>query len=301
MNKGFIRVFIFAVIVAGIATLLVYRFWLSKMTNAPKPVDTTQVLVAGTDLEEGAVLKKSDISSTAWPKGKEPTGFIPDIPENWKEKDGPVIGRSVIVKMFKGEPLLNSRLAAAGAGAGLEAIIPIGKRAVAVRVNEIIGVAGYVLPGMLVDLIILGAPPGTPATMGTLSKTLLQKIPVVAAGQDIRRDAEGKPVSVPVVTLLVDPAQAEMLTLANNETRIQLVLRNRLDNDEVKTPGTAMARLFGGKMSMPTPEGDAEARPRRARPEVVAPPPPKPKPAYVIEVIQGGQRVESKFQEQPED
>jgi pilus assembly protein CpaB len=295
MNKRFISVVIFALIVAGGATLLFYRLVASRLSTPAPKVDTHKLLVAYRNLEEGTSIKKGDISSADW-AGPVPPNAIMDTPENWKEMDGPVIGRGVVMKTFQGEPLLQTRLAPKGAGAGLAAIIPPGKRAVAVRVNEIIGVAGFVLPGMLVDVIILGTPPGGASTQGTLSKTLLQKVRILSAGQDIRKDNEGKPISVPVITMLVDPAQAEILALANSETRIQLVLRNPLDTDEVKTPGTAMARLFGGQ----APPEALRERPRQPRPAVVSSAP-KPKPPISVEVIQGGQRSEKKFQEEPED
>lgn len=295
MNKRFISVVIFALIVAGGATLLFYRLVAGRLSSSAPKVDTQRLLVASRDLEEGTALKKGDISSAEWAKDATPANAILDIPDNWKEVDGPVIGRGVVARIYRGEPLLQTRLAAKGAGAGLAAIIPPGMRAVPVRVNEIIGVAGFVRPGMLVDVIILGSPPGGASNQGTLSRTLLQKVQVLSAGQDLRKDNEGKPVSVPVVTMLVNPAQAETLALANSETRIQLVMRNPLDTDEVKTPGTAMARLFGGN----APPEPREARPR-PRPEVV-PPAPKPKPPIMVEVIQGGQRSEKKFQEEPED
>jgi pilus assembly protein CpaB len=166
---------------------------------------------------------------------------------------------------------------------------------VAVRVNEIIGVAGFVVPGMRVDVIISGQPPTTPKDLGTLSRTLLQNIEVLSAGQNIQKDSEGKPISVPVVNLLVTPEQAEILSLASTATTIQLVLRNPLDTQSVKTPGTAVAYLFkGGKLVAPE-----EPKPRKnpVRPKIV--PVVKERPApIVVEVIQGGARQTQKFTEE---
>jgi pilus assembly protein CpaB len=129
----------------------------------------------------------------------------------------------------------------------------------------------------------------------------MQNIEVLSAGQNIQKDAEGKPISVPVITMLVTPQQAEILSLANQDTRIQLVLRNPLDTQEVKTPGTALAHLFTGqKFGLP----DAQRAAARPKPVVKAPEAaaaPKEKPAFVMEVIQGGSRTQAKFQEQPED
>ena len=121
-------------------------------------------------------------------------------------------------------------------------------RAVAIRVNEIVGVAGFVVPGMRVDVLISGSPPGA-AALGGVTKTLLQNLEVLSAGQNFQKDAEGKPVSVQVVNLLVTPEQAEMLSLASTQTTIQLVLRNPLDNDVAKTTGSAVSQLFypGGR------------------------------------------------------
>ncbi len=127
-------------------------------------------------------------------------------------------------------------------------MIPQGMRAVAIRVNEVVGVAGFVIPGMRVDVLISGTPgaTNTSAALGVQSKTMLQNIEVLSAGQDFKKDAEGKPITVQVVNLLVTPEQAEMLSLASRQTTIQLVLRNPLDREVAKTPGTAVALLFRG-------------------------------------------------------
>src|SRR5215475_870307 len=128
-----------------------------------------------------------------------------------------------------------------GAGAGLAATIPPGMRAVAVRVNDIVGVAGFIRAGTHVDVLIAGTHPKGNGGLGTLTKTLLQNVEVISAGQDITKDAEGKPVNVGVVNMLVTPEQAEVLSLASNETRIQLILRNPLDKAVTKTSGTSIA------------------------------------------------------------
>ena len=123
----------------------------------------------------------------------------------------------------------------------MAATIPPGMRACAVRVNDIVGVAGFVVPGMRVDVIISGIEPGGAAPQCPKVKTILQNIQVLSAGANIQKDNEGKPIQVPVVNLLVTPEQAEVLSLASNETRIQLVLRNPLDNETAKTPGAGMS------------------------------------------------------------
>jgi pilus assembly protein CpaB len=153
-----------------------------------------------------------------------------------------------------------------------------------------------------VDVLIAGTPPGGSNTLGTVSKTLLQNMEVLSAGQDIQKDAGGKPVSVGVVNLLVTPEQAEILSLANNETRIQLVLRNPLDTQTVKTPGSAVSNLFTGETGLPQPK---PAPPKPALKTVAAthpkpvvaqaPDPPKVVVPLTVEVITGTTRAETKF------
>jgi pilus assembly protein CpaB len=290
MNKRFISVLIFALIVAGGATLLFYRLLSSRLNATPKPVATTEIMVAARNLVVGTLIREADLTTTTW------SGPAPQLAVTKKED---VVGRGVIAAIYQGEPILDTRLAPKGAGAGLAATIPQGMRAVAIRVNEIIGLAGFVVPGMRVDVLIAGTPPESPRTLGTLSKTLLQNIEVLSAGQNIQKDAEGKPIQVPVVNLLVTPEQAETLSLASSETKIQLVLRNPLDTVEAKTPGTAVARLFAGQnIPLDTPRVAPVRRVVREKPVVPAV---KEKPPVVIEVIQGGRKANATFKEEPED
>jgi len=173
-------------------------------------------------------------------------------------------------------------------------------RAATIRVNEVVGVGGFVRPGARVDVLIAGNPPGAKNNLGTLSKTLFQNMQVLSAGQDIQKDAEGKPVSVPTVNLLVTPEQAETLSLASNETKIQLVLRNPLDTKTVKTPGTAVANLFTGQSGFELDKPKSPAPKLVGEPAVLAPPPPLPAPAMepkrveiprlTVEVIAGSKR-----------
>jgi pilus assembly protein CpaB len=164
-----------------------------------------------------------------------------------------------------------------------------------VRVNDVVGVAGFVLPGMRVDVIISGNGPGASAAEGPKVRTLLQNIEVLSAGTNIQKDNDGKPVQVPVVNLLVTPEQAEILSLASNETRIQLVLRNPLDTDTPKTPSVAMASLFSdGAPPKPAP---VATRVARQAPKVQTPPPPPH--ILLIEVLNGPKRSEQKFDMSP--
>jgi pilus assembly protein CpaB len=199
------------------------------------------------------------------------------------------VGRGVIATIFEGEAFNDTRLALKGGGAGFAASIPQGMRAVAVHVNEVVGASGFVVPGMRVDVLITGNPPGE-SSQGTRVKTLLQNIEVLSAGQNFQKDAEGKPVSVPVVNLLVSPEQAEVLSLAGNETKIQLILRNPLDQKVTETKGTAVSELFG--RHAPEVRTRVAAPPKPPAPVAQAPLPPPP---AVVEIISGTKRVQSSF------
>ena len=259
MNKRFLGVLIFALVVALIASTVVYRLVdgrLATMAARPK----ARILVAARELPVGTMLSSSDVKLAAW------QGDIPPLAVTRVED---IAGRGVTANIYTGEPVLETRLATKGAGAGLAATSPPGMRAVAVRVNDFVGVAGFVVPGTRVDVLISGLPPNNVrSSLGTQTRTILQNIEVLSAGQNIQKDAEGKPVTVPVVNLLVTPEQAETLSLASNETKIQLVLRNPLDTKQAKAPGTAIAYLFGGQ---PSPK--AASGPRRvAKPSPPAAP-----------------------------
>jgi pilus assembly protein CpaB len=293
MSKRLISVLIFAFIVSAGASLLLYRLVSSRMnTEAKQP--TAQIMVAARSLPVGTMIGEIDIKMGAW------SG---PLPVNAVTKKEDAVGRGVIANIYEGEPLLESRLATKGAGAGLAATIPEGMRAVAIRVNEVVGVAGFVVPGQRVDVLVLGQPPGGGGS-GTMAKTILQNIEVLSAGQNIQKDSEGKPVTVQVVNVLVTPEQAETLSLISNDMRIQLVLRNPLDTKEVKTLGAAAINVFtGAPMKAPSgPEGEkrAAARPRVTRPAIPPPPPVLPKREtvpVVVEVIHGTRRAEQKFKE----
>jgi pilus assembly protein CpaB len=287
MNQRLFSVLIFAFVVSAGASFLLYRLIASRVTTA-KASPTTQVIVAARNLELGTLIRDSDLKMGDWP-GQVPHGAV------LRKED--VVGRGVMAAIYDGEPILENRLAPKGAGAGLAATIPAGMRAVAVRVNEVVGVAGFVVPGMRVDILIAGQPPGGSASIGTVSKTLLQNIEVLSAGQNFQKDAEGKPVQVQVVNLLVTPEQAEILSLASSETRIQLVLRNPLDTQTSKTAGVALNNLYGATGKPPV---AAEARPHpvMARVKLPAPvvaAPPKPPAPVMVEVINGAKRSEAKF------
>jgi pilus assembly protein CpaB len=277
MNRRLLTILLLAFVIAGGCAFLVARLVGSRIQGA-KPALTTRVVAAAADIKLGTILTKDNLTTV------EVAGLIP---KGFLTKPGDAIGRGVISDLYAGEPILDNRLAAVGSGGGLAAAIPQGMRACAVRVDEVVGVSGFVTPGMRVDVLISGTPPGVQdANQGSQSRTLLQNIQVLSAGTDIQKDAEGKAKPVQVVNLLVSPAQAETLTLATNQggVRVQLVLRNPLDTKTDPVPGTAMGAIFGDKIAAP-------AKPRSVAPKSVQ----KPAPEAPIEVINGSARSQEKF------
>jgi pilus assembly protein CpaB len=276
MNRRLLNILLIAFVIAAGCSYIVFRLVGSRMSATRQK--TAHVVAAATDIKLGSVLRTADLT-TIEIAGTLPKGAI------LKKEDA--IGRGVVSNLYLGEPVLESRLAAIGSGGGLAATIPQGMRASAIKVNEVVGVAGFVTPGMHVDVLIAGNAPGSAnVSQGVMVKTLLQNIEVLSAGTDIQRDAEGKPQQVQVVNLLVNPEQAELLSLASNETHIQLVLRNPLDNKLDKPPGTAMAQLFADT-NAPKPKL-VVAVPKTAK--VVASP-----RIYLVEVFNGSKKTEAKF------
>lgn len=291
MSKRFLSVLVFALVVSLGASFLIYRLIASKINTTAKPA-TTAVMVAARNLPVGTLIGEGDLKTGAW-SGTLPANAI------LKKEDA--LGRGVVASIYEGEPLLDTRLAPKGAGAGLSATIPPGMRAVAVRVNEVVGVAGFVVPGQRVDILVLGTPPSGASTAGTITKTILQNVEVLSAGQNIQKDTEGKPVAVQVVNLLVTPEQAEILSLISNDMRIQLVLRNPLDTKEVQTTGVAAANIFSGTPfkapAAPAPAARPSAPAPKPKPVVVAAAQPERTIPVVVEVIQGTKRNDVKFQD----
>jgi len=282
MNRRVLTILLLAFAIAGVCAFVVYHLVVNRMT-ATKSVATTRVVAAATDIKLGAVLNSADLTTV------EIAGVLPKGAILEKDK-GNALGRGVLSDLYQGEAILDSRLAPIGSGGGLAATIPQGMRAAAVRVDDIIGVSGFATPGMRVDVLISGLPPGTAgaavqAEKGTLVKTLLQDLQVLSAGLDIQKDAEGKPHPVQVVNLLVTPEQAETLSLATSQAKIQLVLRNPLDTKTDPVPGTAMVNLFADQL---TPAPKPHAVVKTAAPKAAP-------PAFSIEVINGSKHSEEKF------
>ena len=254
--------------------------------SASAPAVTSSILVAAKNLDLGSVIGDGDLRVTAWP-GAVPDGAIVNMVD--------AIGRGITAPIYANEPITVSRLGEKGAGGGLAATIPPGMRAVAIRVNEIVGVAGFVVAGTHVDVLVSG---NSGVSGGNATTTLLQNISVLSAGQDFKKDTEGKPITVQVVNLLVTPEQAEMLSLAGSQMTIQLVLRNPLDAKVAAIPAVSLASIFSGQAppvarGLQVSRSVAAKRPPVAVTPAQAPPPPPDVPR--MEIISGSNRTEVKL------
>ncbi len=269
MNRSrMIVILLVAVVVGLLASTFVYR----QMTrvSGPAPVLTGHIVVASGPLSLGARLEAVNLRLLPWDAKTPVPGMFTRIED--------CVNRVTITSVIENEPILEGRLAPKDALAGLPATIPEGMRALSVAVNEVVGVAGFVLPGSIVDVLVTGGPEGGNGG-NTLTRTILEHIRVLAAGQKIAQDEKGTPQTVPVITLLVTPDEASRLTMASTEGRIQLALRNTIDTKQANPPIVYRNSLFG---SAPQPRvGPA--------PTVAAAPTPKP-PAVGVEVFRGDKR-----------
>ena len=228
-------VFVLAVTAGGALAFGTYNY-MQHLPPKTVSMPTQQVVVAASDLDIGTELGRSDIRIIDWPANAVPAGAFSD------PKD--VMGRGIVLPIIQNEPILPMKLASKEAGSGLPPAIPPGLRAVSVRVNEVIGVAGYVLPGTRDDVVATVSPTGQNNDM--TSKVVLTNVQVLAAGTKIDRETDkNKPMPVSVVTMLVNPEEAERLTLASTEGKIQLALRNPLDKTMPMTHGIRPAALLG--------------------------------------------------------
>jgi len=277
MDRRFLTVLGVSLVFALVVSSVFYQ--MTSRGSGPKkaePTDMKDVVVATRPLGIGVMIKPADVKLSKVPSEAFPKGAFSKVEE--------VLDRPVVSNILLDEPLMEGRLQVKGSGLGLAPTIPVGMRAVTVRVNDVSGAAGFVLAGLKVDVLVTGRPPSGDNTMTT---TVLQNVLVLSAGQAMQSDARGTPVSVSTVTLLVTPADAETLTLANGEGRIQLILRNSSDEGMDKPPGRFVAELYGAARR-PAP---VAARPAPARPVVmvaapvavpIAPPPPPPPDQIVV-------------------
>lgn len=279
MSRGLraLLVVLIALVMAGVASYAVYRA-IEKMPVREVEVASDPVVVAAKALPVGALLGPDDVRVAAWPrKNPVPGGF---------GKPDDVIGRGLLAPVLENEPVTTAKLASREAGAGLAPTIPLGMRAVSVKVNEVVGVAGFVVPGAHVDVV---------ATVNmkdeTTTRTVVNNLTVLAAGTryDQEQAKDGKAIPTTVVTLLATPEDAERITLAAIDGRLLLVLRNPLDVAPTTTPGVRLTSLMAPPSKPPVETSYKGRRMVVAAP--VPPPPPPPPPPYVVETIRGAKRT----------
>ena len=266
-----------AVLVASASSFVMYRTVL-RMPVRQVEVASTMAVIAARNIPVGTLLVKEDVKVVAWPARNPLKGGFKSIEE--------VTNRGVIAGLAENEPITESKLAPLGAGGGLAPTIPSGMRALSVRVNEVIGVAGFVIPGSRVDLVVTVT---DPATKGTITKSVVSNLEVLTAGSRFDQEssrADGKPIQASVVTLLATPQDAEKIGLAASEGSITLTLRNPLDVTPTETQGARLASLLGNPSPPPV---ERRVEGRRVVVPVAPPPPPK---IYTVEAIRAAKRSE---------
>ncbi len=275
MNRSrMVPVLLVALLAGGALAFGTYSY-LQNVPVKTVTVPTRRVVVANADLSLGSELRPDDLKTIEWPESAVPEGAFDDASK--------LLGRGLISSVVRHEPILPGKLSSKEAGSGLPPIIPQGKRAMSVRVNEVIGVAGYVLPGTRVDVVATQNPSNRAEDM--TSKVVLSNVEVLTAGTRLEHDSkDGKPMQVTVVTLIVTPDQAERLTLASTEGKIQLALRNPLDLESPETVGVRPGMLLGTIQQRPVPMA------RRSTSSPVRSAPVYAEPAPTVEIIRGDKR-----------
>ena len=256
-----------ALSLGAVLSFFVYRSLQAKMAPTKVGVD---VVVAANDIQVGAKIEDSDLKVVKYPSE--------DLPGRVFHKKASAVGRGAVLPIGKGEFVVADKLAAENAGTGLSTLIAMGMRAEAVRVNDVTAVAGFVVPGTRVDVLVTGDRTGSGETQ---TVTVLQNVAVLATGQRTEHSATGEPQNASVVTLLVSPEDSEKLALASLG-RIQLVLRNPLDTTREKAPVITHANLFGSSLS-----AQHRGKVTRVRHVLIPPSASEPMRPLEIDVIQG--------------
>ncbi len=279
-RKRTIIVVVVAVLVASAASFLVYRA-IERIPVRQVEVASSYIVVASRALPLGTAITKDDVRLAAWPSRNPVPGSFASVDQ--------VVNRGLIAEVNENEPITESRLAPVQAGAGIAPVIPTGMRAISVKVNEVIGVAGFVVPGTHVDVVVSVRGTGTNNDM--MSRVVVTNVQVLTAGTryDQQEAKEGKPIQSTVVTLLVLPQDAERIALASNEGNITLALRNPLDQQPTVTNGIRTASMMGQPNPEPTPKVVKGRRVVVVQKPVPPPEPPKP---YVVEAIRAAKRTE---------
>src|SRR5438105_9777283 len=272
MNRT--RLMIIGVLALGLGAFVSFTVYRTLQTRTASSSEAgVDVVVAANDIPIGAKIDNKDVKVVKFPAA--------NIPQGAPSRLSQVLGRGVVLAITKGEFVLPYKLAAENAGSGLPGLIPPGMRAVSVRVNEVVAVAGFVIPGTRVDVLLTG----NPGSGQQQTTTVLENVGVIAAGPRLERNAAGEAQMAPVITLLVSPDESQKLTLASTEGRIQLSLRNPLDTRQ-ESLGSVKTDSPYRNLSAPV------VRPKIRKTAVPVTPVPG---FYTIEVIRGNKKEEDKF------
>jgi pilus assembly protein CpaB len=297
-NKRLIIALLAAITFGLIAAVSVKQYLLNAQTFKTTFND---VVVAKVEIPVGSRIIPEQLTIAQFPANVTPEGAMSTI-------DDKIVGRVVVTSISPRDPITEAKLAPVGAAGGLSSMIPEGYRAMTVAVNEVVGISGFIMPGTLVDIVVVITPPKGVGNEEMISKIVLQNIKVLASGQNIdkpknSREAEG---SIRAVTLQVTPEQAEKLALASSEGKLQLVMRNSVDQADEQTAGANKRTLLTGERAMIAPEPGANAAAKPApsspirryaarpvakesgntAPKVTTPPAPRP----TVEVIEGAKK-----------
>lgn len=262
--------FIIALVISGIFT-----YWLSQKfsKNRPAPPAKSQYVAAAINLEAGQAIRAENLKLIEWPASMPVAGAF--------TAPGPIVGRVVLFPLSAGEPITDRQLSAPGTGTGITVKIPDGMRAISLRSDEIVGVAGFLLPGTHVDVLVTLHATNSP---DSVTSTVLQNVEILAAGQKTDPDPEGKATTATVVTLLVKPEDAERVVMASTQGTVHFVLRNGADHQEYSGPPVLLSQLSAGAAPPP-----AEQKPVPVKKLLVI----VPKP-YTVETMLGSkQRTDS--------
>jgi pilus assembly protein CpaB len=288
-------VFYAALVVAAGATYGVYK--LLEHNRESTRIATVPVVVALADLPEGSTIDRGVVTANPWP--------VPTIPAGAFSSPDSVVGRVTRVAVFKGEPIVPGRLAPVGTGPGLEVKITPGKRAMALRINDVAGISGFIQPNSRVDVMVTLANQAE-GQKQQVAKLFMENMRVLSVGHEVQRDAQGKPTNATTATLEVTPQEAERLAVAASQGSIQLVLRGYVDPDSIDTKGaTSRDVLSQLRVNQPTPVRTVSRpapRPRRTDPEPAPTPvpivvelPPKRPDSLVVKIYRGAEVTQRKF------
>jgi pilus assembly protein CpaB len=294
-NKRFFVVLAGALVFGLLAAVTVSRYLSSAQAYSR---DLNQVVVAKVAIPVGTKIIAEQLMAVQFSKESTPDGVFQSVDK--------LVGRVAVVNIAPREPVTESRLAPEGTAGGLSAVIPEGYRAMTVKVDDVVGISGFIMPGTLVDVVVVITPNDT-SSQDPISKIVLQSIKVLANGQNIDKpESEREPNSVKAVTLLVTPEQAEKLALAASEGKLQLVMRNSIDEGDEQTSGVNKRGLLSGDHAAPQPEPGSLKSEQPPKPQAVPvtrrvrfEPEPKPAPVVVqipekprasVEMIEGAKK-----------